>query len=231
MTHLALAVLIAGLGANGRETDRAVVSGDYLEARNADVFTGPCFSNSEIFIVGDKALIGWKVDEGSWDGVRLDGLSIVAAVRAGSTFGQDDPSGAAAVVVVDERADPAQREALLAMARHLSLGRLDRVAAVHTSMISLTVEGRHAAEAGAHHAMPRAPRAALWAPGFAEILTRPLGEGDHVCGNEVVAYAPLSEGVDAMPAYTLSNRFRGEGLRTTWSDPDARSSFVGRFSY
>ena len=78
--------------------------------------------------------------------------------------------------------------------------------------------------------MPHAPRARSGPPGLAQIVTRPLDEGDHFCGNEMVAYPPLSKGVDALPAYTLGNRFRGEGLDTTWDDPNCRSSFVGNFA-
>ena len=44
-------------------------------------------------------------------------------------------------------------------------------------------------------------------------------------------YKPLSQGVDVLPAYTLGHSFKGEGLGTTWSDPNARSSFVGHFAY
>jgi hypothetical protein len=83
--------------------------------------------------------------------------------------------------------------------------------------------------ATAHH--QAAPRASFWAPGLADILTRPLDDGDHFCGNESVEYAPLSEGVTALPAYTLGHSFRGAGLGTTWDDPNCRSSFVGHFAY
>ena len=79
--------------------------------------------------------------------------------------------------------------------------------------------------------MPKAPRASLFVPGTAEILTRPLEEDDHFCGNETVAYPPLSKGVQAVPAYTLGHRFRGEGLDTTWNDHNCRSSFVGQFAF
>ena len=65
---------------------------------------------------------------------------------------------------------------------------------------------------------------------LAEILTRPMDEGDHTCGNEVVAYEPLSKGVDVLPAYTLGHRFQGKGLDTKWNDPNCRSSFVGHFA-
>ena len=81
------------------------------------------------------------------------------------------------------------------------------------------------------HLAPRAARASFWAAGLAEILTRPLDDGDHACGNEVVAYEPLSEGVEALPAYTLGHRFKGAGLDSRWDDPNCRSSFVGHFAY
>ena len=79
--------------------------------------------------------------------------------------------------------------------------------------------------------MPQAPRAFFWAPGLAEIVTRPLDEDDHKCGNEVLAYPPLSKGVDVKPAYTAhTTMFRGQGLDTRWDDPNARSSMVGHFA-
>ncbi len=63
------------------------VSGNYVEARTADVYTGPCFANSEVGLTGDLAVFGWKIGKGSWDGVALDGMSIVGVVRAKSTLG------------------------------------------------------------------------------------------------------------------------------------------------
>lgn len=210
------------------------VKGDYIEARTADVYTGPCFSNSEIFITGHQAVLAWKVTEGSWDGVKLDGLAVAAAVLGNSTFSQDDAGEAKAVLIVDATANPAQREALIAMAKALGGGRLDRVVGVRTSSLAVTVEGHEPASAADEHpghGMPRAPKALFSAPGLAEILTRPLDADDHFCGNETVAYEPLSAGVQARPAYTLRHRYSGDELNTVWNDPNCRSSFVGGFSY
>ena len=50
------------------------IYGDYVEARTADVYTGPCFANSEVGLVGELAVFGWKINKGSWHGVSLDGL-------------------------------------------------------------------------------------------------------------------------------------------------------------
>jgi hypothetical protein len=228
-------LLLAGSALAGE----AQIRGDYVESRTADVYTGPCFSNAEVFIVGNQAVMAWKVTEGSWRGVDLSGLSVAAAVMGTSTFSEDQPDQARSILIVDEKATPKQREALIAMAKTLGGERFKNVLDIKTSMISLTVEshsmieGEKMAESQKHelHPMPLAPRASFWAPGLAEILTRPLDDGDHACGNEVVAYAPLSKGVDVLPAYTLGHEFKGTGLNSRWSGPNCRSSFVGHFAY
>jgi hypothetical protein len=216
----------------------AEIEGEYLEARTADVFTGPCFSNSEIFTTGHQAVMAWGIRKGGWNGVDLAGLNVAAAVRGTSTFSQDVPAAALSVVIVDDRATPEQREALVAFARHLAGERLSDVVAVRPARMTLMVETHEAAATNVttakhelHPHVPQAPKASFWAAGLAEIVTRPLDDNDHFCGNETVAYEPLSRGVSVKPAYTLGHRFRGEGLNTTWNDPNCRSSFVGTFSY
>ncbi|WZO95729.1 DUF1326 domain-containing protein [Isosphaeraceae bacterium EP7] len=230
MTRTLKALCGALILAGSTSANAAGLRGDYIEARTADVYTGPCFSNAEIFIYGDSAVMAWKVTEGSFNGVKLDGLGIAAAVRGTTTFSEDKPEKAKSVLIVDRNANPKQREALIAMAKSLAGKRLDSVVEVRTSLISLTVEAHASAEPTAHHGMPHAPLGTFWAPGLAEISTRPLGDGDHMCGNETVAYAPLSKSVDVLPAYTLGHHFKAPGLGGNWDDPNCRSSFVGHFS-
>jgi len=211
----------------------AGLRGDYIEARTADVYTGPCFSNAEVFIYGNQAVLAWKVTEGSFNGVDLSGLGIAAAIKGTTTFSEDVPEQARAILIVDEKADSQQREALIAMARSLAGRRLSNVVEVKSARISFKVEPQAMSGADmAHrtHGMPQAPAASFWAPGLASIVTRPLDEGDHACGNEVVAYQPLSSGTTVLPAFTLGHQFKGQGLNTTWDDPNCRSSFVGHFS-
>ena len=224
------------LAASPASTDASRVKGDYVEARTADVYTGPCFSNAEVFITGHQAVMAWKVTEGSWRGVGLDGLSVAAAVLGTTTFSEDDTKAARSVLIVDKRATPAQREALIEMAKQLGGDRLKNVVAVRSSTLTVMVEDHSAsAETGdarhKDHGMPHAPVGFFSAPGLSEILTRPLGDGDHFCGNETVAYSPLSRGVRALPAYTLRHKYAGGELDTRWDDPNCRSSFVGHFSY
>jgi len=93
---------------------QAGIKGDYIEVRSADVYTGPCFANSEMNLEGKQAILAWKVTSGSWDGVRLDGLSVVAVVRASATLGDrfEDPYPAQAILIVDVNGSAQQRAAL-----------------------------------------------------------------------------------------------------------------------
>jgi hypothetical protein len=84
------------------------IYGNYVEARTADVYTGPCFANSEVGLVGQLAVFGWKVTKGAWQGVDLDGMSVVGVVRAHHTLGDVFESAypVKAVIIVDTRANP-----------------------------------------------------------------------------------------------------------------------------
>ena len=66
---------------------KATVTGQYVEARTAEVFTGGCIMGSEAETVGKQAVLAWKVDRGSFNGVSLDGLSVVAAVVVDRNLG------------------------------------------------------------------------------------------------------------------------------------------------
>jgi cytochrome bd-type quinol oxidase subunit 2 len=59
---------------------KATVTGQYVEARTAEVFTGGCIMGSEAETMGKQAVLAWKVDRGTVNGVSIDGLSVVAAL-------------------------------------------------------------------------------------------------------------------------------------------------------
>ena len=109
----------------------ASISGDYLESRSADVYVAQCFANGEVGLVGDEATLAWHVQNGNWDGQKLDGLTVMASVKAQATLG--DPFGspypAKSVILVDEKGwirgyyffkDPEKRRELIAEARRLA---------------------------------------------------------------------------------------------------------------
>jgi hypothetical protein len=198
------------------------ISGNYMEARTADVYTGPCFANSETGLVGELAVMGWKISNGSWQGVDLSGLSVVGVVRAESTLGNVEfkSNPAKSVLIIDSKANPEQRLALASFAKHMSNKLLDDVVKVDTQVIDLAIENNDL----------HSRNATLTAGKLAKIETRAMTEKDQICHNEEVWYQPLSRTSHAMPAYALSHEYEGKGLGVTWSSPDKRSAFIASFA-
>ena len=152
-TFSAFSLILFGLQA--ATASALEIRGDYVEARTADVFTGPCFSNAEVFIYGNRAVMAWKVTEGSWNGVDLRGLCVAAAVDGTTTFSEDQPEKAASVLMVDRKADARQREALIAMAKTFGGARLSRIAKITTVHMSLKLETHAPSERETAHETPR----------------------------------------------------------------------------
>jgi len=197
------------------------ITGNYIEARTADVYTGPCFANGEAEQVGREAVFGWRINDGQWQGVSLAGLSVVGVVRSQHTLGltTEPVNPAKAVLIVDSRANAEQRLALVSFARHMGGDLLSDVVKVSYAPIELTIEGNNIHSGSAK----------LTAGSLAEIQTRAMSAADHVCGNEEVWYPPLTSVTHAMPAYTLENDYTGDGLGETWHNRLKRSGFVGIF--
>lgn len=199
----------------------AEIHGDYLETRSADVWTGPCFANGEVGLVGREAILAWRVDKGAWQGVTLDGLSVVGVVKASATLGDPfaSPYPAKAVMIVDEKATGNQRAALVAFAQAMGGGILDTVVRTEVAPIAMSVSRDDHGTKGI-----------LQAGELAQVETRAVSAKDKHCGNEDVYYPPLTSTDDALPAVAIVDQFRGEGLGVSWTTHDKRNAFVGRFS-
>ncbi|MFZ0936788.1 MAG: DUF1326 domain-containing protein [Bryobacteraceae bacterium] len=204
----------ASLPANG-------LTGTYIEARTADVYTGPCFANGEIEMNGREAVFAWKIANGNWEGVNLAGLGVVGVVHADHTLGNpyEPVNPAVAVLIVDSRADAAQRQALVQFAKSQAGDLLDHIVRIDYQPVELTIDNGNI-HGGA---------ATLTAGTLATIRTRALSSGDHICGNEGVFYPPLNRLVHSMPAYTLEDSYQGRGLGETWTSMYRRSAFLGTF--
>jgi hypothetical protein len=197
----------------------ANITGDYLESRSADVYTGQCFANGEVGLTGDQAILAWHIRSGSWDGVKLDGFSVVAAVKANATLGDPyaDPYPAKSVLIIDRRADARERAALVAFAQHMGGKLLANVVNVVNAPIDLQVD------------QERHGSALLRAGDFVTVQTRGINENDHLCGNESTFYPPLTQVSHAMAAVAMTDSYSGKGLGSTWTLHDKRSAFVGSF--
>ena len=205
---LAVAPLVAG---------GSIVTGSYVEARTAEVFAGGCIMGSEAETMGKQAVLAWKVDRGSFNGVAVDGLRVVAALSGDRNLGIHEIGGDKPVVrsavFVDERANPAQRLALVAMASELSNGALGTIVNVTPSPIQFTDSGGEiAVKAGQVHLQ------------VAKHVVH-----DPTCG-AMQWFHPLASVDDPAIGLAALHSFTGSGLGTKWSDPNKRSAFFGTFS-
>jgi len=214
LTTALVGVMAVGLGAAGGTS----IKGSYVEARTAEIFTGGCIMNGEAGTVGKEALMAWKVDRGSFKGVPLDGLAVVAAVAGDVNLGIREIGGETAVtktaLFVDSRATAAQREALVAMARQYSNGVIDKIVQLTPTAIQFANE-------------PQAIRVS------ADTLRLTIGKEmshDPTCGGKQW-FHPLAVVDGAAMGTTDENAFSGSALGTKWSDPNKRSSFFGTFAY
>ncbi len=198
------------------------IQGNYIEVRTCDVYTGPCFAMGERGTAGREAILTWDVTKGSHDGVALDGLKVIAVVRANQTLTGDDsqnPYTAKSVLIVDERATEAQATALVSFAKEMGGDLLDNVVRVDASPIEVQAMECTRESCGF-----------VRAKGLVEVSTRCLNGGDKICHNETAFYPPLTPTDSAMAHFAMDLNFHGKGLGTTWSDGDRRSAFLGTFS-
>ncbi len=221
-TNSILTVLsLASLTAFASTPSTPSISGDYLEVRSCDVYTGPCFANAEMNLSGKEGILVWSVREGSWNGTSLDGLSVIAVVSTDGTLGDlsYQPRAGKAVLILDEKADAQQREALRGLARSLAGNLIKDVVAVRTAPIEARVG-----------TCTKAGCASVKAGDLVEVNTRCLGSHDHLCGNEETYYPPLTRVEHAMPVFTERASFKGGDLNLTWEATGQRNAFLASFS-
>ena len=217
MHKLALALALAALPALANAGE---ISGSYLEARTCQIYTGPCFANAEINLVGKEGVMAWNIEQGARDGVDLSGLSVVVVVAGSGTLadkGVNDPKTIKSLIIVDERATSQQRDALVAFAKdHAGRGaetvvRVD-AAPIEMSLDTLELKGKLQA-------------------GSVKLTTRKCGEKDCICCNETAYYPPLAQLTHFAPGVAIEGSFTGKGLGGTWSVPGSRSVYMGTFNY
>lgn len=219
MKRVVLTAAMAGLmassvlGAGG-----ASISGTYVEARTAEVFAGGCIMNGEAVTTGREALLAWKVTRGSFNGVPLNGLAIVAAVAGDTNLGirefGGEPAETRTALFVDERATPIERAALVSMARQYSKGVLGKVVELTPTAIQFVDIG---------------PAIRVAAKSLRLSVAREMNH-DPTCGGKQW-FHPFAVVDGAAMGTTDENAFSGSALGTKWSDPNKRSSFFGTFSY
>lgn len=207
-----VAAVPAVLAASGATT----VSGDYVEARTAEVFAGGCIQGSEGEGAGREAILAWRVGRGQVNGVAVDGLSVVAIVASDINLSTHEIGGASprkirSAIRVDARATAAQRDALVTMVKSLSPVVRD-VVEVKAVPISFTRDADTLAVTAGEASL--------------EVATKM----DHspTCG-AMQWYDPLAKTTESAMGHTRSEAWSGSSLGTQWSMGDKRASFYGAF--
>lgn len=194
------------------------LTGDYVEARTAEVFAGGCIMNSEAETMGRQAVLAWRIASGDQDGVDLAGLSVVAALSGDRNLGMREMGGEApttvkAAVIVDQRATPAQRAALVAFVTRMVPDLPLRIVEVSAAPVTFARSGdRVDVSAGA-----------------ATLSIGTVLVHDANCG-ATQWFHPLATVADASLGVTRSQVYWGTALGTRWRQVDKKSSFWGTFA-
>ena len=212
MSHLLLLPILLSL-------DASAVRGQYVEARTCDVFTGSCFANADTGLTGKNAVMAWKIEAGTVAKTKIDGLGVVAVIAAPETLGLKQSGPGRALLIVDEKASSAQREALVAFVKAQAGNLVGDIVAVRSASFDLTIcecEGEGCA---------------MLKAGTVKLTTRCINvDHDKACGNETTMYPPLVKGVAAKAAMTTEHSYTGKELKETWNDGGRRGAFVGTFA-
>ena len=215
-------ILSLGTATGSQSPAASAITGDYVEVRSCDVYTGPCFANGEMNLGGREAIMSWSVRKGTFEGVNLDGLNVLAVVHAENTMGDVNrfPQKTRSVLIVDSAANDQQRTALVHLAQKKAGPVLGETVRIDSAPVTID-------------SCPQCLKggcAKIQAGDLVEIETRCLNGKDCVCGNEELFYPPLTTVADAKPAYTTAAVFRGQGLNTQFDEANRRSAYLATFS-
>ena len=129
-------------------------------------------------------------------------------------MGGEAPTLVKTLLYVDERATPAQRDALVSMAKSAIGDLAFRVVEVQAVPI----------------AFERTQHAAAVQAGDAQLQVEAHIHHDPSCG-AMQWFHPLSRGAQAEVGLTRNQTFTGQALGSRWQQIDKRSAFVGTFAF
>ena len=213
---VAIALSAVALAADDKER----ITGEYVEARTAEVFAGGCIMNSEAETMGRQAIMAWRITSGAFEGVRLDGLTVAAAVAGDRNLGMremggEEPTAVKAIIIVDPRATARQRDALVKFVRELSGGLITHVIRVDVAPVRFATS-QHYVEVSV--------------PDSVTLTVNKQMKHDPSCG-AMQWFKPFTKLADAAMGVAEAHEYSGKGLGTQWSAPNKRSAFFGTFTY
>lgn len=121
-------------------TENPNIQGEYIEVRSASVYVGACHFGSEYVEGGKEATMIWNIHHGSWNNVKLDGLTVVAVISAKKNLAIDKLTRKS-VLYVDGKATPKQKSAISELLKAKRSDVLGRVVATQSVPIKFTNKG------------------------------------------------------------------------------------------
>ncbi len=211
-TLMAIALLLTVAGALATQPE--TVQGEYLEARSVSVYVGACHYGAEYVEGGREATLVWNIRQGTWKGVSLDGLTVVAVVTAQNNLAIDT-STRRSVLYIDEKATSKQRSALtdlMAVKRSELLGEI-----ISTENVPITF----------------AKEDVKYDLRVGEVLT--LSVSRYPCQNctqpHQIWYKPLEQLDTPIVGKSTSYCYQDKILSVTWNcGEDTNNVFVGDFA-
>jgi hypothetical protein len=215
MMNRILTASAATLLAAGLSQAAPPLTGDYVEVRTGNVYTGACHFGAETTSLGREAMVVWRVRSGAWNGTDLSGTTALAAISAADNLG-NAKAARKSVLYVDAKATPAQREALRAALTEKYGSVLGEVSAVKPAPITYTKSDKGISVA---------------AGDFARIRASALPNRECCTMPHNVWYEPLAPVKDRVVGFTTANSYRDRAtLKTSWSRDRENSAYIGTFS-
>ena len=209
-----MAIVLLLTVASGLATQPETVQGEYLEARSVSVYVGACHYGAEYVEGGREATLVWNIHQGTWEGVSLDGLTVVAVVTAKNNLAVDT-STRRSVLYLDEKATSEQRTALIDLMTTKRGEVLGEVVSTGSVPITFTKQGvEYDLQVG-------------------RVLT--LSVSRYPCQNctqpHQIWYKPLEQLDTPIVGKSTSYSYQDKVLSVTWNDgEDTNNVFVGDFA-
>ena len=211
--------LAMGIGAfagasSARAAEKAQLQGDYIEARSASVYAGPCHYSNEAVTDGRTATAAWRFKSGTWNGVNLSGLSAVAVIAARANLA-DDVKSRRSVLYLDARATPQQMTALRSLFN-------EKYGAVLGKVIATKATSTEVSNDGLNYRVRAGGMARL------DVNRYPC---THCTQDAQIWYQPLASAQNLIVGKTTRTAFNDKSLDVSWDDnQEANSAFVGTFT-
>ena len=193
----------------------ARVMGEYVEARTASVFAGPCHYNAELITDGRQALMAWNITAGKWNGVDLAGVRAMASVTADDSLGNAKATRTSELVV-DRSATDAQVNAVVNMIKTEAATQLGTISTPTRATILFSHDSTGYT---------------ITASGFGDMTIQPMPNNECCSQPHNVWYSPLSPTENRKVGYTQSADYTAGTNGATWERSDENSAFYGTFSF